>query len=129
MLCNQPIRNAVKVSRPQKLNNHFLNHLLIPCKTRLFCKYGGSLNIRSPLPKLDASTLQHMKKPESLEELYHSGQDRLVDLTPLSLMIYAQNWRALKFLVQNGADPNFCDKLELSPMMHAVKQVSVDKNI
>ncbi|XP_071963816.1 poly [ADP-ribose] polymerase tankyrase-like [Antedon mediterranea] len=93
---------------------------------KLFLKCGGSLNIRSPVPYVEPALAKFLPQPKSLSEVFHGASERNIDQTPLILCIRNGLFKAVDFLLKNGADPNYPDKDMVTPLMHAVKKNDVD---
>lgn len=48
-------------------------------------------------------------------------------ITPLIFAICSYNNNLVRYLLKNGASPNFADEKGLTPIMHAVKKVSIQQ--
>ncbi|XP_006818908.1 poly [ADP-ribose] polymerase tankyrase-like [Saccoglossus kowalevskii] len=94
---------------------------------KLLIENGATLNCAGVFPKIEYKIFQDQNiTGYDAEEWFVSSAAGQQELTPLIVAIHRKNFQAIKFLLQNGADVNYCDKNKMSPLMHAAKQGDIE---
>ena len=96
------------------------------CALSWLLEIGAHLNVSllAPLWEVEGNGA-HQVNPSHLVEWYHGNDHPTGNLTPLISAIQVGDFEQVQFLLKKGADPNFAGKDSLTPLMVAVKKVTV----
>ena len=92
-------------------------------------KRGAQINILCDYPEINTKLFGYKStKVFKSEELFADYQQdhniRLQQMSPLICAILYRDFNTVKFLLENGANANLCDRVNCTPLMHAVRVVS-----